>query len=1555
MKTDIFQDGTSQTDRMPKALKPEYVSVNERSAADLIRFAKNYSENLQFFNELNKPAGNWSSLFDFDDTECEELSAFMENPEAFKDDNEKFKKYSSPHLALFLTFLKLLEHPQKQFDNLTGRHLDFYYKNILQFKEKPETPDRVHVILNPEKSANEYLVKKGTLLNAGKDSQGNDLHYAVESDIVINNAQVAKVATLHAVKVDISLKNIHEQYERTDKGFEKMLCHAIGSPNQDDPLPLFPDKKGGLREVTISFLKESLYTKIKEDEKTKLSNIEQDYILNSLCFPNIQNFRKCMEIHDRHINKDKRNVAPPSEAEWTWVYEIIEKAYRKKITQHRRKALQEINETYGLNKMMEHALGDPLSGNPLSIMPAGFNSLESLYNGIDNPEVKQYIIEQLFMSDKNFESIMMRALLSKQDKKDETENAISWDDVYILVEKAQTRKRNFSYPPIGKKEIQNISAQSVFELKKEGDSVRKRYKAFGSGTDSDETDQTSPHSYSLGFAAASPVLFLQDGDREINLTVSCKNGTLHADQIQEMLHSKIPLFNVYLSSNDGWLKTETASFRMGDFIVEKELKKYGRNDLTLICVSAAKSFTNDDLSKYLVFEDGSVYEIVRYQNKGMVYIRSAGTVPADKTIKLYTRIVPEGDPQKIGELSLADDRQQIQSVQEDFNETDIGAFVTLPDSSIYIINKFIDANNVIVTYRGRVAGVNACLKYSSLKLGKKFRHVPDIKITQIEANSSDIVFTDNDLEKLIVWDNGNLMTITGKAEDNLVNINITGRVTPSGTIMKYSPEAVYCNALQFKIFLGRELPPVQPFIDDEIPVKTSCPAIKIMLNDAENANQKTFSLYERFKSIRIEKAGIHVKVKALQDIRLRNDNGTLNAKSPFEPFGGNPATGGGFYFALPEICEKKLNSLTLDFEWMGLPDDFAKYYGAYAACFPERFSEDNETISNQSFKTQLKLLCAKNWIDIDSPRPLFCGEQMYQDFDKQETKVDQMASGQTPDDLFELSRYFKMELCHPDLLHDLYPLVQNKTALKNTRAIAEDPTAEIDMQTVNSPYTPKVKNISLSYTASDEISFNILENVSDDKYFLELFHIHPFGAVNIFESETQKLAHNTDMKKNIFLMPQYNEEGYLYIGIKELTPPQHLFILFQVISGSGDPDIKPPEIRWRYLSKNKWQDFEKTQILSDSTNGLLNSGIINLSIPDDAFCDNTLLSQNLYWLRATTLNNTAAISDIIDIRTQAVCAVYKNIGNAADHLSSPLPANTIKSLAKNDSSVREVIQPYSSFNGRMREDRSAFYTRASERLRHKHRAVTQWDYERLILERFPQIYKAKCIRNIDFYNIDDHNDIIIVVIPDISNTSPFLPLEPKATVNQLEEIKRYIQKYTSPFVKIDVRNPRYEQIQYRLAVKFKKGYDQGYYLKQLNEDMVRFLSPWAYELEADISFGSSIHISTVADFIENRPYVDYITKLKLIEQKFVGERIQDSAAHQLEIMESSLARVRYPDSILVSSPLHIIDHIETDSYDEEQFEGIGYMIIGSDFIIRPPGQSTDHIGHMTIEKDFKIY
>ena len=102
-----------------------------------------------------------------------------------------------PHYALFLAFLRLLEHARNAGNKLTQKHLDFYYRDILQINEKAAEPSQVHLLAQLAKQTTSRNFKEGELFKAGKDSMGRDAYFANDRDFVANKAVVSAQMTVY--------------------------------------------------------------------------------------------------------------------------------------------------------------------------------------------------------------------------------------------------------------------------------------------------------------------------------------------------------------------------------------------------------------------------------------------------------------------------------------------------------------------------------------------------------------------------------------------------------------------------------------------------------------------------------------------------------------------------------------------------------------------------------------------------------------------------------------------------------------------------------------------------------------------------------------------------------------------------------------------------------------------------------------------------------------------------------------------------------------------------------------------------------------------------------------------------------------------------------------------------------------------------------------------------------------------------------------------------------------------------------------------------------------
>lgn len=568
-------------------------------------------------------------------------------------------------------------------------------------------------------------------------------------------------------------------------------------------------------------------------------------------------------------------------------------------------------------------------------------------------------------------------------------------------------------------------------------------------------------------------------------------------------------------------------------------------------------------------------------------------------------------------------------------------------------------------------------------------------------------------------------------------------------------------------------------------------------------------------------------------------------------------------------------------------------------------------VDYSSFKGQFRLLSNRKWEKLEDPKTLFNDDSGDTADSKRKIKftgLENYDKGEIEENLTEYKHntargFAKLELAEPSFAfgHKLYRDVYTKKII----VYAQSPTEDNEALIPKEPYTPQINAVRINYKATETITFGSSNSVSS------FVHVYPFGYNELSQ------AGNTSVK----FLPQFTligeketkeNQAELYLGIEKLDPAQNLSIFFQVAEGSANPERDKEDVYWSYLSGNEWIPFEKEDIVFDTTNGLLTSGIISLNIPKEADNANSVLAKDYHWLRVSVLDNYDAICDTIAINTQAIEASFKDNNNDENFLVQALPADTISKLVVKEAEIKSISQPYSSTGGKVKEQSQQFYVRVSERLRHKDRGISIWDYERMVLEEFPQIYKVKCINHStydfsdDYYNIKQSEFapgfVTVIVIPDLTNKNAVDPMEPKTPLSTLNDIKTFLSKYMSPFAarKLRVINPLYERIHVRFDVEFYSEYDPGMYTTILNEDIQKFLSPWAFGISEDIMFGGKLHKSVILNYIENRDYVDYVTN-------FVMDRIievdgKDQTEYNIDEAVPKTSR-----SILVSDYSHSIN------------------------------------------------
>lgn len=743
--------------------------------------------------------------------------------------------------------------------------------------------------------------------------------------------------------------------------------------------------------------------------------------------------------------------------------------------------------------------------------------------------------------------------------------------------------------------------------------------------------------------------------------------------------------------------------------------------------------------------------------------------------------------------------------------------------------------------------------------------------------------------------------------------------------------------LRFLIPTGEK--PIVPYNDAVLKehFNTASPLVKIQFRQPAR---------HALEGLRLDSVKISVAVTGMKNLALENDFGTLDPAKPFQPFGPQPRQGSSFYVGSEEVFTKNYTDVKLHVKWQELPTEgFAAHYQNYPArksntnfkasatvrgdgqwkpqvsevkLFPPQGQESSEWVIpqaavNQYFKAFSLLQLKPISFQLKSFKPVVfskirVAERLF---------VPQTLQLKTPFFFPKLTAIFLEKKFLNEALKEGFlklSLSQNLghqefiTESVNVAANNANPDRTEWKPPLAPPYTPQVERMTLSYTAetSDEpLSSLPLDTESNQalaaQNFLnrevQFFHLEPFGHSEQHGYIKRHLPFLPS--QDLTFLPKHEVAGEFLVGLENAEPLRTVSILFQLAEGSADPELPQQKLTWSVLSQNHWRPLTNEHLLADFTNNFLQSGIIKFYLPKETSTDNTLLDPNLVWLRATVPDHVGAVCQVLGVHAQAVRAVWVNQGNDGQHLATALPPMTIKKMETEVGTVKKIEQPYASFGGRQAEQPTQFYVRVSERLRHKNRAVTIWDYEHLVLAQFPSVYKAKCLNHTDSKKEFSPGEITMVLVPQLRNQHAVDPLQPKFSSAVLWEVEAFLKKLASKFAQITADNPDYEELQLAASVRFRQGFEAGFYAAQMSRDLVQFLTPWAFEEGRELQFGGSVHLSQIVAFAEQLPYVDYLDHFSL--HKLLPNGSISEGQHAFSASSSK--------AVLVSAKKHLITPI----------------------------------------------
>ena len=622
--------------------------------------------------------------------------------------------------------------------------------------------------------------------------------------------------------------------------------------------------------------------------------------------------------------------------------------------------------------------------------------------------------------------------------------------------------------------------------------------------------------------------------------------------------------------------------------------------------------------------------------------------------------------------------------------------------------------------------------------------------------------------------------------------------------------------------------------------------------DSHSSTTNAFLREARFSSVRIG-----LSVVGIRRLALSGSAGVIDPARPFLPFGPAPRQGDVLYIGNEEVFQKRGAVVRLHWEWAG---------GASPGSVkikPARLSggklEDGLQDVSLSAKT------AEFTVDAGHVTPIsVVGDVPYR-------------AGS--------SRGYLGWTLRGHWGHAGYPAALAAWAAAKATASTDD-----DHSMPAIPFHPLLEEISLDYT----LDFNASGGAPAED--IELFHLTPFGSVPT--SSPGPFLHPD-------ILPQTGAAagaaaGALYLGIEHWEPGSPLSLLVQIAEGTADPLLEKPDdhLQWRYLDDNGWAAFGRDKIF-DGTNGLLRSGLVRLDLPRNVRPGNTRFNDELQWIRLSVERAPEAVNRLMGIHTNGV-EVVQALAPGQTVTDQPLPAGTVTKLRYPRPGIRAVHQPYPTFDGAAAEGRDAYFTRLSERLRHKDRGITEWDVEHLVLERFPAVERLICLQHLQFepgHTAADHiyHELKaghVTVLP--LGRSGENGLRPYVSLRTREEIHAFLRERMSCHATVHVRNPLFEEVRVEAHIRFREGTDEQWAMGQVNRDLIDYLSPWHAGSLGGIDFTATVHRSGVVNRLEALTYVDYVEQVAL---RHLGDATQNGRE---TLRPTKLV------SVLVAAPAHLI-------------------------------------------------
>lgn len=742
--------------------------------------------------------------------------------------------------------------------------------------------------------------------------------------------------------------------------------------------------------------------------------------------------------------------------------------------------------------------------------------------------------------------------------------------------------------------------------------------------------------------------------------------------------------------------------------------------------------------------------------------------------------------------------------------------------------------------------------------------------------------------------------------------------------------------IELVLRLGAEQPPVVPCIPAVHGAQWPAQA---MLQLAVQTRGRLYA-YSLLGQYTLSEMNLTVNVRDLRDVVLYNQLGRLDPSKPFLPFGPAPTPGSYLVFGSQELACKPLQLLHLSFNWANLPD--------LPGGFPEHYARYPGDWRAAGFRLGTAVLTDGQWRNgNEALLPMFSTVHERERLLREHHLVFPGAALRrlhraTPPrpaaqpflyGLGSRNGFFRLDLAEPPMAfgHAVYPTLLSTTLTRNTRL-------KRPMALPREPYTPTLQGLALHYQSTQDIRFAVDDGHDADASLLHrAYHLYPYGIAAMVPLHGRPPG----------LLPHHAGDGNLFIGLSgdDLQGTLSLFFHLRKEEAAERWGDAAPELQWATWQDGHWQPLAPHMVLSDGTQGLLRSGIVQLNLPAGMTANCASLPGQCYWLRLSADWGFTQLAGLYGVHAQAITAT-RTVLPADEQAPIAVPPGTINMPGERVPGLRAVVQVGPADGWRAADRPEAVRMRAAERLRHKLRAVTRWDYERLLLDAFPQVYKARCFAHHEATLVDPAGrrhqhlanlpgQILLAVVPHPQPGELFRSTEaPRFDAALLEAMRANLQACAPNGARVLVRNAAYERVQVRCILRLVAGSHPGAMLRQLNQALVEYLSPWHVDgIGAD--FDWSVRADTLEAFLRAQPGVDAVGKLSMLhivrnDRQF--NVLHDTATHTIR-GEARTLRPAQPWSLLLPTRRHLLELRDDIGPLVPHVTGIRRLEVGSTFIV----------------------